>query len=245
MRVRWMDPRSENRYGDQKHYDPSLPVFADWLPHVSSILGALTPGSPQRCTKLELQRGAAAIEIDLALGDVPCSVQLVRNGDQRKRLMEVATAKGVLQLDFSREPGTIIVDSARTNGDPDWETAGRPAACMLAAFLQWAAGGEFDSRLDTTIGLRAASVIDQSWSLYRPAQAAWLNAKLGSGEPLDEDLRYALSEMLQPNASFPASEIDRQIERVLQRFSGKDCAVWLGELGRAQDLPEFFRTIAV
>jgi predicted dehydrogenase len=87
LQVLWMDPQTESRYGEKKQYDPGLPVFADWLPHVSSIVGALTPGLPQRCEKLKLLRGGAHLELELVLGEIPCSVQLARNGDRRRRII--------------------------------------------------------------------------------------------------------------------------------------------------------------
>jgi len=245
LQVRWMDPQFENRYGTRKQYDPGLPVFADWLPHVLSIVGTLTPSLPQRCEKLEFLRGGAHLELELMLGDIPCSVQLVRNGDRRQRIIEVATGQKLLQLDFSKEPGTIISDSTKIDGDPDWEVKGRPVARMLMAFLQWAAGGEFDSRLNIEIGLRVSHVIDQTLRLYRSALMPWLIAKLAAspGE-VDDDLRYALSEMLQSEGSLPATTIEQQIERVRQQLSGTADTHWFSALAEAQDPAMILRSIA-
>lgn len=245
VRVRWMDPESEARHGELKQYDPGLPVYADCLPHVLSIVGSLVPGLPQRCETLKMYRGGAHVELELVLGETPCSVQLVRNGDRRQRIVDVATGHATLQLDFSREPGVITSGSTTTVGDPDWEIEGRPVARMLTAFLQWAAGGTFDSRLDPEIGLRAMWVIDETAGMYKSALLPWVVARLGSSESLDDDLRYALSEVLHYERSCSATAVDGWITELRQRCSGTHAARWLGALAEAQEPADIPRLLAL
>jgi len=245
IRVHWMDPQFESRYGEQKQYDPGLPVFADWLPHVLSIVGTLVPNLPQRCEKLEFLRGGAHLVLELMLGDIPCSVQLVRNGNRRQRIIEVSTEQKMFQIDFSKEPGTIISGSTVIDGDPDWEGKKRPVARMLTSFLKWAAGGKFDSRLDIEIGLRANQVIDQALCMYRSSLIPWLIAKLASQKQVDEDLRYALGEILQSEGSLPEIAIEQKIKRVRQQFSGTDATNWLRVLAAAQEPTMILRSIAM
>lgn len=166
--VCWIDPRLEERYGERKQFDPSLPIFADCLPHVLSMIGVLLPNLPQQCKNLKILRGGARIELELRVGDVPCNVQLERNSDKRQRTIEVDTTQQMLKLDFSKEPGIIVSGSETIDADPDWMLKERPLTRMLRAFLQWAVGGEFDSRLDIEIGVRANRVIDQVSDLYYP-----------------------------------------------------------------------------
>jgi hypothetical protein len=244
LRVRWMDPQLENRYGEDKKYDPGLPVFSDWLPHVLSMVGRLTPDLPQRCEKLEFLRGGAHLRLGITLGDIPCSVELVRNGDRRQRIIEVIAGEELLQLDFSKEPGIITSGSGSIVGDPVWEIRKRPSAQMLKAFLQWAAGGVRDRRLATEIGLRACEVIDQALVMYRAALVPWLIARLASADQVDADLRYALSELLQSEGALPAATIDKQIARVQQHCAGKTGGRWLEQLAETQDIALSFRAIA-
>lgn len=207
--VYWMDPQSENRYGEAKSYDPGLTVYADWLPHVISILDTLVASPAQRWERLEFLRGGAYLDIDLKLGDIPCAVQLVRNGNSRKRCIEVTTRQKKITLDFSSEPGTIFSDSGELCGDPDWDVKEKPVSRMLGAFLQGAAGGIRDSRLDIAHGLRASQAIDQVTSLYNSALLPWLSKKLLMIQDDDIDLRYALSEILhveEPHSSVPIGQ---------------------------------------
>jgi hypothetical protein len=244
LRVRWVDPRSESRYGEQKHYDPGLPVFADCLPHILSMVGVLARGLPPSCERLEVLNGGSHLELGLMLGEIPCDVQLARNGDRRQRSIEAVAGETTLQMEFSTEPGTILAGRTTRSADPDWEVKSRPLAGMLTAFLRWAAGGEFDDRLDVEIGLRACRVIDQTSGLYRSAQLPWLIERLASRAPLDADLRYALGELLQSEGPYPETAMEQQMERVRQRFSSTADSRWLRELADAQDPSMILRGMA-
>lgn len=245
LRVHWTDPKSENRYGEHKQYDPGLPIVSDWLPHVLSIVGTLTPNLPDKCEVTKVLRGGAHLELDLVLGDIPCSVQLIRNSDRRQRVIEVTAEQKMLRLDFSKEPGIITCGRTTMVGDQDWEVGKRPAACMLMAFLKWAAGGESDSRLNIEIGLRACHIIDQVLGKYRSALMPWLLARLATPEQVDDDLRYALSEVLQSEGPFSTAAIEQQIKGVKQKCSGADGARWLRELAGSQDPARLLRALAI
>ena len=49
LEIDWSDPPDEQRYGQRKHYDPALTVFADCLPHIVALAGALVDGVPVGC----------------------------------------------------------------------------------------------------------------------------------------------------------------------------------------------------
>lgn len=244
LRVQWTDPRSESRYGEQKQYDPSLPVFADWLPHVLSIVGTLTPGLPGKCEIVRFLRGGAHVELDFMLGDVPCSVQLIRNSDQRRRIIEVVAGRKMLQIDFSKEPGTITCGSTTMVGDQDWEVKKRPVARMLTAFLKWAAGGEYDNRLNVEVGLLVCKIIDQIADKYRAVLTPWLITRLVPPCQVDDDLRYALSEMLQSEGTLPTTAVEHRIERMRQRLCETDGIRRLKEFAGTPDPATLIRALA-
>ncbi len=230
--VHWMDPQSENRHGEAKSYDPGLTIYADWLPHIISMLGPLTSGKIQICEKLEFFSGGAHLKIDLLLGDIPCVIELVRNGNCRQRVIEVTTQQKKITLDFASEPGTILSEATAICGDPYWNTKPKPVARMLEAFLQGAAGGIRDARLDVAIGLRASQVIDQTSSLYYAALAPWLSKQILMLQGSDDiDFRYALSEIIyvaDPHSSVP---IGQRIDYLCRHFK---------ELAASSPNTEFF-----
>jgi len=219
VRVKWMDPQSESRYGEAKNYDPGLTIFADWLPHVISILGTLTNCETIKNERLQLSRGGAHLDIELMLGDIPCAIQLVRNGSCRQRLIEVTTEYKMLTLDFSNEPGTISSGSTVFSADPNWDDKVKPVSRMLGAFLHGAAGGSRDKRLDITIGLRVSDIIEKISSLYYSSLYPWLREQVLVARGSDDcDLHYALSEIL--HADEPHSEIsmDQRIDYVYRNI---------------------------
>ena len=196
--LQWMDPQAESRYGEVKSYDLGLTIYADWLPHVLSILGTLSPNPIRLGRRMEVSRGGAQLNMDVQLGDIPCNIELVRNGASRQRRIEVVTLNGLEVLDFSIEPGKIISAASVRCGDPDWDVDRRPAAAMLRAFLHGAAGGECDKRLSIDIGMQANLIIDQISPAYQMAVEDWLGKKYPKMEEegADVDLRYALSEII-------------------------------------------------
>lgn len=220
MRVLWVDPRAESRYGEAKSYDPGLTIYADLLPHVLSILGTLSPNSIQLGRRLEVLRGGSHLKIDVRLGDIPCEIELVRNGASRQRLIEADTRNGLTSLDFAKEPGTIISDTSARCGDPAWNVEPRPAATMLRTFLQGAVAGTYDKRLDIGTGLHASRIIDQLSPAYHTAVSAWLSKKYSAPEEEDDvDLRYALSEIIyveEPLSSVPAEQRVEYVYRHLK-----------------------------
>lgn len=220
MRVQWMDPRAESRYGEAKSYDPGLTIYADWLPHVLSILGTLSPSSIQLGRGLEVLRGGAHLKMDVRLGGIPCEIELVRNGTSRQRLIEAVTRNGLESLDFSKEPGTIISAASARCADPAWDIELRPAASMLRTFLRGAAGGGYDERLNVGIGLRVSRIIDQLSPAYHTAVSVWLGKKYSAlDEEADADLRYALSEIIyveEPLSSVPAEQRVEYVYRYLK-----------------------------
>jgi predicted dehydrogenase len=203
----WADPVAEARHGEVKRYDVGLPVFADCLPHALAIVGQLVPAIPV-LRDVQVRRGGAAVLLIVSLGEVSCRIHLERNALRRQRLVEVQTDTTSLTLDFSTEPGDIQEAGAVVSSDPHWGSATRPVAGMLSAFLGWVGGAGFDPRLDFSSGMRACGMIDSIAPRYAAAVHAWLTATLDSSVTLDEDVRYALTELLYANG--PLRSVDRQ-----------------------------------
>lgn len=226
IRLRWTDPRAESRYGEAKYYDPSLPVYADCLPHMMSMIGSIVPNHEPALSNLEFYRGGAQLKLELAYGDTRCLLEFARNSERRERLLEVeAHDDKVFCLDFSQEPGTIEAAGIKTVGDPDWNTMPHPVASMLTSFLKWAAGGASDWRLNIKGGLQACRMIDQVAIGYRESQLAWLESRFDGHDWNDRaDLSYALSELLQLKGALPHDVLDQQsktLQQDLARLKGQ------------------------
>jgi predicted dehydrogenase len=217
--IDWADPVCEERYGERKTYDAGLPVFADVLPHIVSIADGLGYGPPMSCRRVRVRRGGAAVQLELTAGGMLCTVNMERNAERRRRILQASVSGEVLQLDFSKEPGTIDRGNSSKTADSYWDSKMRPVASMLLAFLKWAAGGERDARLDAGPGLQACKLIDQVSEMYREDLMPWLFARLAQPGIVDKDLRYALAERLQADGPLHTAELDRQINAIRARPS--------------------------
>jgi predicted dehydrogenase len=217
IRVVWTDPASENRHSGTKRYDSSVPVFVDWLPHVISILSTLEVGVPGSVRRLAVSHGGAQVELDFAMGEVPCHVLLRRESDQRRRLFQVATRRESIELDFSREPGVIRDAGATWSGDPQWEDGPSPVFRMLSTFLTGPAAAGDDSRFDVRPALQACHLIDEVQGAYEATLVEWLKDSLisgSSGPDVDNDMRYSLTELLQREGRRADTEVSACLDRM-------------------------------
>lgn len=226
--VNWTDPKLESRYGENKLYDQGLPVFYDLLPHILSIISRFTTNASITDINLGFYKGGSHIEVQCMLGDIFCSLKLIRNGSVRRREFEVVTDQ-VLKLDFSKEPGFIHKGDNIICSDKKWDIDKRPAEQMLSAFLTQAVTGNIDNRLNIEIALRANKLIDSVSNYYNQSLLSWLKTSLPLQILVDIDLQYALREIIFFKGNFPIN-VDMCIENIKQAFSGQDAEKWQNQL---------------
>lgn len=242
IRVFWYDPLKENRYGENKYYDSSLPIYADLLPHILPILAYLTKNQGQVCKDVKFMCGGAHLVIDLLIGNISCKVELKRNAKNRKRIIEVDNSRESAVLDFSLEPGIIKNQNKILNGDPDWNILPHPLETMLSAFLIWVTEGKFDKRLKTNNSLNASYVIDEIKNLYKHEQKSWLIEKIkGKNFNMDEDLTYTLYEIFQHEKKMSKENVNERIRKLERQIKNRSAGIILGELIKA---PNYLSYIA-
>lgn len=200
VQIEFEDPATEMRHGESKRYDPGVPIFVDWLPHATAILGTLLPTLDGDCVRVEFDNGGSSLALFLRLSGRPCCLRFRRNGETRKRVISVSTDSATsLQLDFSFEPATRFHNGKPLATDPSWLEKPRPLAAMLTTFFSSAANGIYDERFGLDAALCAGRLMDQVRPLYRSALLPWLCKELDSGQVGDE-LMYALNELVQSRA---------------------------------------------
>lgn len=208
----WADPKIESRYGEEKKYDPGLPIYADLLPHILSILSTIIDVPSGNLESIEFLRGGACIKINLLFDQIPCVIEIARNVNSRQRIIKVETEIKVCALDFCFEPGVIYFDGHALCGDKEWDCKPKPVASMLTAFLKTSAGDVYDARLDNSIGLSISRFIDQVAIHYQADVWAWLKRELENHtEDMGIDIHYALSEIMQMNDSNSPVSLDQRI----------------------------------
>lgn len=208
----WSDPKSETRYSENKQYDSSLSIFADWLPHILSMTDRMVPQAKIVVNDVTINRGGATTEIKLLINEVICMIKLNRNADERVRKIFVSSETCDLDLDFSMEPGKIKINDSETLELVKWGFEERPLPLMLKAFLTGSTTNTFDERLDCRIGLLSNEVIDSVTAKYRVKQRNWLLGELDEFKSLDEDLKYALTELFQIDHYLETKEINTKLD---------------------------------
>ena len=191
--VEWVDGRADIRHDEVKSYDPRVTVFDDVLPHIVPLVAQLCD-HPLQFLALNAGRGGAEVAIQACAGKALVSIRMARSGPARRRLIAAKTAAGVCRLDFSQEPGAIVMpDGTCLNGDPQWETQYKPLGAMLAAFLATVDGAPLDERLSANKALESAAFADVARAQYATHQAKWLTENLTTAPEIEQV--YALREL--------------------------------------------------
>jgi predicted dehydrogenase len=189
LRIVWLDPVAEERYGEKKQADIGTHRCLDIYPHIWSILRVLSGQA-----KITVRSAApvhdqpGALELSIAAGSTPATAALSRRAPGRARIVEITCHNGrLLRLDFSHEPGTLSIDGTPSEFESGWETSPRPLSAAIGGFLDVAdnpaqAGGWQLAAQDCMGHLTGA--LDARW-LAREAEAALVARDLAgrSDEP--------------------------------------------------------------
>lgn len=239
--VNWSDPKSESRYGEKKHYDQSITVFQDCLPHILSIINKFTAYQFIKVNNVNILKGGSCVEINSTLDDVFLSVMLERNGKNRRREFEVVTNKK-LKLDFTKEPGIIYEGNKKINTVEDWSIKKTPTSQMMLAFFNQIIFGKIDERLNIDIALNANKFMDSVSDHYDKAIYSWLKTRLRSKLLIDIDLIYALKEIISFKGHFHQNE-DYCVEKIMKAFTEKDATRWQDKFAKSSKPFDVIRSI--
>ncbi len=213
FRVIWEDAAGEVRNGEAKKYDASVPILHDCMPHVVSILQALTDQVPSVAGPVEVEQGGARVRLALRIADLPCEVILARNARRRARVVVVQTDLGEVTLDFTAEPGVIDHAGVQVAADTAWLERPRPLASLLRAFLDAAGGGWPDPRLALSTAVETCRLVDACADSYQDGLIKALERAYSLGEADLVALDYGLAELLQASGPW---EPERLAQRLTQ-----------------------------
>ena len=138
---------------------------------------------------------------------------------RKEKIFEIKTDEKNLTLDFTNEPGKILSDNKLYNINFSQEKELKPLSGMLLAFLNGAAGGLKDVRLDVNKGLNSMKIIDQISYFYEKKMLLWLNRKFAKLEAdIDFDTQYALIEIINKFEHDTTIPINQRIEYVYKHI---------------------------
>lgn len=195
INIIWSDPTNEERYGEIKRYDSSVPIINDVIPHILSILRSFTNETIdiQDC---KIDRGGAKVIVICRVGLTLCTIYIERNATKRCRLLDVKTSSGAFILDFTIEPGFIQYKKETEIIDMQcaWSSEARPLRKMLESFIRTVnVKGYRDTRLDPILGLEACYIADITFQKYRKELVKWLSASKKQQEK--SAFEYAMDEL--------------------------------------------------
>lgn len=127
--IQWLDPWSEQRYGETKYSDVFTSIVHDMFAHCWSLLRRVSGRTQWHVCSVTLADDTS-VTIELEHGGLSASICLSRRAAQRTRT--ISLNDGLVLLDFSIEPGWIERESRREI--LNWETS-RPLTRSLQSFL--------------------------------------------------------------------------------------------------------------
>lgn len=218
IKISWIDGKSEKRGGEVKSFDPALPVYADCLPHVVSIISMIS-SEKIKFLSLKLSSGGAQIVIYAKLGSIPCEIQLFRNASHRKRFVEVETSTEKLSVDFKDDPGIVSVNNQIIENNEIAGSTLRPVSSMLAAFIGSLNNSTPDKRLHLDVAKKANRIIDSIHPFYDIELSLWLEKELKILNHCEhEHLKYALCEIICKRDDKCQMQLNTKLEYLIKRL---------------------------
>ncbi|MEZ5411782.1 MAG: Gfo/Idh/MocA family oxidoreductase [Acidimicrobiales bacterium] len=134
VELEWHDVERELRHGVLKSPDPTVSVVADLLPHALSAVRVVLGSAPFELTAVTSSDGGRSASVALRCGDTPVAISLDRRAaNARRRLLVRSGDDDHIVLDFTREPGDLVVNGRPAPADGRWDREPRP---LTAAFHQ-------------------------------------------------------------------------------------------------------------
>jgi predicted dehydrogenase len=138
MRVEWLDPECEERWGEVKSVNLAAYKAEEAVPHAWSILHLMLGGEEARLCAVH-PRSLGAAEVEVEVGATRAVLVFGRRAAARRRHISVVFGDGgSAELDFTIEPGRAIIDgSDRPLVRADVRVG--PLAAQLREFLDFVA----------------------------------------------------------------------------------------------------------
>ena len=220
VRFNWTDKFAEPRYGEIKSFDAATPVFKDVLPHVLSILSKIFKNQTFEFGSCKASRGGSCVEIIIFISNIECCLVLERNSDKRRRTISIEGQKD-FELDFSAEPGAMLIDGQISSGDLYWGSSPSPLEKMVTEFLTQVESNKFDLEETGKLALSISKLIDEIESAYLISLDTWLENHLNQKEIDKKDIYYFVSELVRGGLKVTHDKSDEMISRYLDIICGR------------------------
>lgn len=186
MHIDWSDPVMETRYGERKGYDSSVPIIYDVIPHLASLILIFYGKVNHSNSSLEVLNGGSKVKLAFEYNGLTITADISRNASQRQRHIRFSEADSEVVIDFTEEPGKVIIDGNDVGvSDPSWHLKRKPIAEMIFSVKQYFENNKLDDRLNTEAALFANDLIDDIAQEYVDKQISFLNSEIGQAKTAD------------------------------------------------------------
>ena len=119
------------------------------------------------------------------------------------------------ELDFSTEPGAMLIDGHTSSGDLYWGLSPGPLQKMVTEFLTKVESKKFDLKKIGTLALSTSKLIDEIEPAYLISLDTWLIDHLNQKEIDKRDIYYFVSELVRGTLKVSYDKSDEVILRHL------------------------------
>ena len=131
----WSDIENEKRYGDNKLIDYEIMIYEDFLHHILPLFKYLFDVFPKYNKIKKIDRGGAKVDLEFNFKKIPVLFKLNRKSKKRERQISIKSKNEIL-LDFSNEPGIILVEGEKYIADENWHKLDKPLISMIKIYFK-------------------------------------------------------------------------------------------------------------
>ena len=238
IEIYWFDPASEIRHSELKVPNLRVNKASDIVPHLWSLARVLYPTAEPVLLRAEpTSKGGATVH--MTAGWARISAHFTRRARARVRKVIVTfTDARSATLDFTEEPGQVMLDGKRLDTFSNWTNALGPLACEIKAFLESIANPAAAAANPQIAARCVGSVVMADAARFQIEEIEARNI-LEFRRWTDPDTRISILDNLAPLLFMPGERIrvddtllaDRVVDEV-RRFIGE------GTSGRTEATPD-------
>ena len=222
IKITWVDPKYETRYGETKNTLPKITIYLDVLPHIFSIVKIIWNTLPTTLSKVNLSEGSSLLCFETSIKGTKTKIKIQRFGKKRERVIEAFTEENFFKLDFTNEPGLVESNESLFMIEKYNEENISPLAQLLYSFLRYSKYNIWDERLSTEVVLPFLKFSEKLDQYHLQNLNTLLKELKNKNYTLSKKEFYLVSEALQKNESFEIKEVKQIIANLIQYLKNNE-----------------------
>lgn len=215
IKITWVDPEYEKRYGEIKNAFPRITIYLDILPHIFSLIKTIWNTLPTTLSEVKLLEGSSILSFETLINGTRTKIKIERFGKKRERVIEAFTEKNFFKLDFTDEPGFVQSKDNLIKIENYNKKDIRPLAKLLYSFLRYSKENIWDERLSTKLVLPFLEFSEKLDKYHlQNINNIFKNLK-NNNYVLSKNDFYIINEAIQKSNYLDIKEVNRIIEDLI------------------------------